>query len=270
MGHEIKTIGILGAGNMGTAIIAGLCSQGSSNIIHVHDIDESRVTLLAEKYSIKAEKNTESLCGSSDVIIIAVKPDMVAEILDQLRMCWSDEKILVCIAAGITTAAIEKRVGSSVKVIRVMPNTPALAGKGMSVLSPGSAADDKAMEVTDSIFRAIGRTSRLPEKLMDSVTGLSGSGPAYVFTFIQALADAGVKEGIPRDTALLLAAQTVLGSAQLVLENMEDPFTLRGRVTSPGGTTIAGIHVLEKAGFSGIVMDAVEAAVKKSRSIGEQ
>jgi len=145
-----------------------------------------------------------------------------------------------------------------------------MVGEGMSVLSPNDHVDEQSLLEVEQIFAKIGRVAVLPEKLMDAVTGLSGSGPAYVFTFIQALADGGVKLGIPRDKAVMLAAQTVLGSAKYVLESGEDPSTLRGRVTSPGGTTIEGIHVLERSGFSGIVMDAVEKAAQKSQKLGER
>jgi len=182
----------------------------------------------------------------------------------------SGDTIIVSIAAGVTIAAMEQAAGGDKKLIRVMPNTPSVAGEGMSVLSPNKNIDAKALDIVENIFSQIGKVLVLSEELMDSVTGLSGSGPAYVFTFIQALTDGGVKMGIPRDKSLVLAAQTVLGSAKLVLETGEDPISLRGKVTSPGGTTIEGVHILEKKGFSGIVIDAVEAGTLKSRKLGEK
>jgi pyrroline-5-carboxylate reductase len=163
---------------------------------------------------------------------------------------------------------MEKLLGADKKIIRAMPNTPALIGEGMTVLSPNSSLDNESLEAVKEIFQLTGNVLVLPEKHLDAVTGLSGSGPAYVFTFIQALADGGVKMGIPRKEAELLSAQTVLGAAKMVLEGGKGPVELRNSVTSPGGTTIEGLHSLEKGGFSGLVMDAVEAATKRSKNLG--
>ena len=263
-------IGCIGAGNMGSAILGRLSKSRGPEGIRVNDIDARKAASLADGFGIAAAGSPESLVRDSDIVIIAVKPDAVAALLSAIRGSLTPEKIVVSIAAGIRLSVIEQAIGASMKIVRVMPNTPSLVGEGMSVLAPNGAVDEKSLKAVTDIFSEIGRVRVLPEKLMDAVTGLSGSGPAYVFTFIQAMADAGVKLGIPRDTAVILAAQTVMGSAKYVLETGEDPMALRGRVASPGGTTIEGIHVLERSGFSGIVMDAVESAALKSQRLGEK
>ncbi len=270
MTARLKTIGFIGAGNMGSAILGRLAkSQGPKKIL-VYDIDAARAGALAGEPGIDVSGSPEELARDSDIIIIAVKPDAVEEVLALIRGSMTPEKTVVSIAAGVRLCAIELALGDAIKIVRVMPNTPSLVGEGMSVLAPNDTVDEESLKAVIDIFLEIGMVRVLPEKLMDAVTGLSGSGPAYVFTFIQAMADAGVKLGIPRDSALILAAQTVMGSAKYLMETGEDPMTLRGRVASPGGTTIEGIHVLERSGFSGIVMDAVESAAMKSKRLGEK
>jgi len=266
---ENLNIGCIGAGNMGAAIILGLASDIPAKNLMIYDIEKSRTDLLSEKYGIISSGSIQSLADNSDIIIIAVKPDTVAEVISKIKNTIKN-KVIVSIAAGVTIDSIEKEAGKSCKIIRVMPNTPALTGEGMSVLSPNKNIDNTTLQKVEKIFSGIGRVLVLPEKMMNAVTGLSGSGPAYVFTFIQALTDGGVKMGIPRSKALILAAQTVMGAAKMVMETGEDPAALRSSVTSPGGTTIDGIHILERAGFSGIVIDAVEAASEKSRILGEK
>ncbi|MBN2158975.1 MAG: pyrroline-5-carboxylate reductase [Spirochaetes bacterium] len=265
-----KSIGCIGAGNMGSAIVSRLAAGGDSRILTVYDIDARKAADLARAGGIAQSESLESLVRASEILIVAVKPDTVGIVLDAVRESISPDAIVVSIAAGVSIGAMEKALGPSAKIVRVMPNTPAMVGEGMSVLSHNRNVDTASLREVEGIFSQIGRVIVLPEKLMDAVTGLSGSGPAYVFTFIQALADGGVKLGIPRDKALILAAQTVLGSAKYILESGEDPMSLRGRVTSPGGTTIEGIHVLERCGFAGIVMDAVEKAAQKSQKLGEK
>ncbi len=265
-----KRIGCIGAGNMGGAILSRLAAGADPSHISVYDIDAGKADALAHGTGISVAKSPEDLARTSGIVIVAVKPDAVAAALGAIKGAVSSDALVVSIAAGIGIAAMETILGQSRKIVRVMPNTPSMVGEGMSVLSPNGAVDDNSLLEVEQIFSKIGRVLVLPEKLMDAVTGLSGSGPAYVFTFIQALADGGVKLGIPRDKALILAAQTVMGSARYVLETGQDPMALRGKVTSPGGTTIEGIHVLERSGFSGIVMDAVEKAAQKSQRLGEK
>jgi pyrroline-5-carboxylate reductase len=262
----MKTIGIIGLGNMGGAIARGIV-----------DREEYRVTgydpaplALENMHTLHLEMApTLEICAKqSDIIIVAVKPAMVPQVLSDIAK-ETHGKTVVSIAAGVTLKTIEGCLDSSTEAVRVMPNTPALIGKGMSVLSARSSLSEEILHEVESLFSAIGETAILTEELMDAVTGLSGSGPAYVYTVIQALADGGVRMGLTRNIAQKLAAQTVMGSAAMVLESGKDPFTLRGEVTSPGGTTIEGVHALEKGGLSGTLMDAVTAATEKSRKLGK-
>ena len=265
-----KRIGCIGTGNMGGAIMSRLAAGADASLLSIYDIDAAKAETLSKKTGIALAKSAGALAGASDILILAVKPAMIAEVIREVKSSLSSGSVIVSIASGITITAMEKALGQTGKIVRVMPNTPSMVGEGMSVLSPNVNVDENSLLEVEQIFSKIGRVLVLPEKLMDAVTGLSGSGPAYVFTFIQAMADGGVKLGIPRDKALVLAAQTVLGSARYILESGEDPMVLRGKVTSPGGTTIEGVHVLERSGFSGIVMDAVEKAAQKSERLGEK
>ncbi len=265
-----KIIGCIGAGNMGAAILVRLAGSYDPKYLRAYDIDPSKTDTLLRDCSIGTEQSPESLAGNSAIIILAVKPDVVATVLESVKKNVSADKLIISIAAGVKISSLEQILGASTKIVRVMPNAPVLVGEGMSVLSPNSRVDNDSLLEAEQLFSKIGRVMVLPEKLLDAVTGLSGSGPAFAFTFIQALADGGVKLGIPRDKALLLAAQTVYGSAKYVLDGVEDPISLRNRVASPGGTTIEGIFTLERSGFAGIVMEAVEKAALKSLKLGER
>ncbi len=269
-GIDGKRIGFIGAGNMGSAIISRLSSSEKNVRVTLFDIDRDRAEALAGEYRVTAEASIKDVVKGSDICILAVKPPDVSAICEEIKNTISDDTLLVSIAAGITISHIEGILSKSKKIARVMPNTPALVGAGMSVIAPNKKVDNNELSAITEIFSIIGKVLVLPEKYMDAVTGLSGSGPAYVFTVIQAMTDGGVKLGLPRDKAQLLAAQTVLGAAKLVIETGEDPISLRGKVTSPGGTTIEGVHVLERSGFSGILMDAVEEAALKSAVLGEK
>ncbi|RPI95911.1 MAG: pyrroline-5-carboxylate reductase [Spirochaetales bacterium] len=263
------TIGIIGAGNMGGAIAAGLARAPGGVPVRCFDTDTARAEALVRGFGVEPAASIGEMAGTCDIIILAVKPDALQAVLKDLKGIPSG-KLIISVVAGASTELIEKTLPPAQKVIRVMPNTPALVGEGMTVLSAGAHADADSMALAVELFSNIGKTMVLPERLMNAVTGLSGSGPAFAFTMIQAMADGGVKSGIPRERALFLAAQTVLGAARMVLETGDDPAVLRGRVASPGGTTIEGLHVMERAGFSGIVMDAVEAAALKSARLGEK
>lgn len=267
MDLEKLTIGCIGLGNMGSAICTGLAQSLHKYSIMGFDTDSSKVKALSSKIALRTASSIQELSENSDVIIIAVKPNVVEKVAKELSQ-KPKKTIVISIAAGITLPKLSKWLGDSYRIIRCMPNTPALIGEGMSVLSTVSATEND-IKIAEAIFSAVGKVMILPEYLMDAVTALSGSGPAYVFTFIQAMADGGVKAGLSRNDALTLAAQTVLGAAKMVLQG-EEPITLRGKVTSPGGTTIDAIHVLEKNGFSGIIIDAIEAAYIKSKKLGEQ
>lgn len=254
---------------MGNAIISNLSKNINAANLHCYDIDNTRIESLKTQYGITGSGSIKNLAKKSDIIIIAVKPDTVDSVLKDLKEHVAG-KIIISIAAGITIESIRKALKTPKSIIRVMPNTPALIGHGMSVISTENNAEEKDLKIAEQIFSFMGKILVLPEKLMDAVTAVSGCGPAYGFTLIQAMTDGGVKQGIPRDKALLLSAQTILGAAQMVLKSYEDPITLRGKVTSPGGSTIEAVHVLEKAGFSGIVMDAIEAAKNKNTELGNK
>lgn len=266
---ETVSIGIIGAGNMGGALARGLAKSYRPENIGIFDIDGEKAGKTAKSMKIKHAETLKNLVDNRTIIILAVKPDGIVPVLNEIKSYIGSEHVIVSIAAGISLGAMQRAAGQQVKIVRAMPNTPAILGEGMTALCAGESVTGDEMATVLRIFQCAGRVLEVPERLMDAVTALSGSGPAFAFTFIQALADGGVKMGIPRDKAATMAAQTVLGAAKMVLESADDPITLRGRVASPGGTTIEGIHVLERSGFSGIVMDAVEKAAIKSKKLGE-
>ena len=264
-------VGFIGGGNMAEALIQGLL--GSKTIIPadcwVCDIIEERLSYLKKKYGVKAINDTPQVIRSSRAVILAVKPQNVEKALSALAPIWSPEKVLISIAAGVPMSYLSDFFPKAAKIIRVMPNTPALVLSGISALSKNDVANEKDLVLAESIFKAIGETVRVEESQLDAVTGLSGSGPAYVFQFLEGLTEGGVKMGLARSIALKLAIQTVWGASQMA-RKMDWPLSqLKEMVTSPGGTTIHGLHVLEKAGFQGILMDAVEAAANRSKELGE-
>ena len=260
MDHKI---GIIGLGNMGSAIARGISGSFPGENIYIYDINPDKNKEIPQ---VKATPYIDEVIDSSTILIIAVKPDKVNEILLKLI---NYKGIIVSVAAGIKLEILQKSAGADKNIIRAMPNTPAVSGCGMTVLSPGENIQPDEVDSVQEIFSTTGKVIVLDEKYMDAVTGVSGSGPAYVFTFIQAMADGAVKMGIPRDYAQILAAQTVYGSAKMFLDKSENPIKLRDDVASPGGTTIEAIHVLEKAGFSGIIINAIEAAALKSKELGK-
>ena len=263
MNQKNHKIGIIGLGNMGSAIANGISGSFPGKNIYAYDINPEKIK---EFPDVQTTLYIDEVIDSSTILIIAVKPDRVNEILLKLN---NYKGIIVSVAAGIKLESLKKSAGPDKKLIRAMPNTPAVSGCGMTVLSPGENIQPDEIITVQEIFSTTGRVIVLDEKFMDAVTGVSGSGPAYVFTFIQAMADGAVKMGIPRDYAQILAAQTVYGSAKMFLDKSENPIKLRDQVASPGGTTIEGIHVLEKAGFSGIIINAIEAAALKSKELGK-
>lgn len=259
-------IGCVGAGNMGSAILSRLSEKLDKSGLICFDTDNSRLQLLKKELGIKTAESVAGVAEQADVIILAVKPDALPAVCAEID---TKEKIIVSIAAGISISTIKKNLKLTNRVIRVMPNTPALVGEGMSVVCPEPGVDKESEDTVKEIFSCIGEVMVLPEKYIDAVTALSGCGPAYAFTLMQAMIDGGVKMGIPREKAQILASQTVLGAAKMVKKYAEEPIILRGRVASPGGSTIEAIHILEREGFSGIVMDAIEAAGKKSEKLGK-
>ncbi|MEI8355598.1 MAG: pyrroline-5-carboxylate reductase [Deltaproteobacteria bacterium] len=264
-------VGFIGGGNMAEAIIKGLLAGGvSSSNITVSEPLEKRRNFLSETYKVNVSTDNGAVVSAASLIIMAVKPQVCVKILEGIANDNFHGKLVVSIMAGVRTGTIEAALDSGVRVVRVMPNTPALVLEAATAICPGSCATTEDVALTTTIFNLLGKTCQVEEKLLDAVTGLSGSGPAYVFTFIEALSDAGVKNGLPRDVATMLAAQTVFGSAKMVLETGEHPALLREKVTSPGGTTIAGLHVLELAGFRGTVMTSVDAATNRSSELGKK
>jgi pyrroline-5-carboxylate reductase len=264
-------VGFIGGGNMAEAMIQGLLAAKTivPSDCWVCDIIEDRLTHLKSKYGVMAVSDTPQVIRSSRAVILAVKPQNMEKALTALAPLWSKEKLLISIAAGVPISYIEGFFEKKPKVVRVMPNTPALVLAGISALAKNEAADEKDLALAESLFQAIGETVRVEESQLDAVTGLSGSGPAYVFSFLEGLIEGGLKMGLPRSVAQKLAVQTVLGAAQMA-RKMDWPISqLKEMVTSPGGTTIHGLHVMEKAGFHGILMEAVEAATRRSRELGQ-
>ncbi|UQA64040.1 pyrroline-5-carboxylate reductase [Polyangium aurulentum] len=267
-----RRIGFLGGGSMAGALIRGLLhsSTVTADQIQASDVKEERRAELERVYGIKATDDNEALVRWADVVVISVKPQIVDRVLGSIAAGLGEGDLVVSVAAGVPIEAIEARLPSSARVIRSMPNTAAIALAGATAIAPGSHATREDVEVARALFEAVGRCVVLDESLLDAVTGLSGSGPAYVMLMIEALADGGVKVGLGRDTALLLAAQTVYGAAKLQLETGEHPGRLKDMVTSPGGTAIAGLHTLEAGGLRRTLIDAVEAAATRSAELGEQ
>jgi len=265
---EIK-LGFIGVGSMGGAIIRGLVGGGRvprENLIY-YDPDPARQTQMHELGVAAALDNAEVM--HAPVVILAVKPQVMAAVLAGIKAYARPWHLIISIAAGVSLDVLEGACPRS-RLIRVMPNAPTLVGAGMAALAPGSSITPDDLALALELFRAVGEAVVVEERLMDAVTGLSGSGPAFVAVFIEALADGGVKMGLPRPLALTLATQTVLGTARLCHEEQLHPAMLKDLVTSPGGTTIAGLHALESSGFRGAVMDAVTAAAARSQELGKK
>jgi pyrroline-5-carboxylate reductase len=265
------TIGFVGTGNMGEALIRGLLKVGVAEPSQVVGSDprSDRTAELAEKYGIRTTTDNREIARQADIIILAVKPQVMERVLDEIGPEIHAHALVISIAAGVPLSAIEARLPQA-RVIRTMPNTPALVGAGATAIAVGGHATGDDLKAARRIFDSVGMTVALDEAQMDAVTGLSGSGPAYVFLVIEALADAGVKVGLSRHHAQALAAQTLLGSAKLLIETNEHPGRLKDMVTSPGGTAIAGLHTIEAGGLRTTLMDAVEAATKRSQELGTQ
>jgi pyrroline-5-carboxylate reductase len=267
-----KTIAFLGAGNMAEALVKGLLRAEVADPQEVLCTDrrKERGIELTARYGVRFDTSNPKAAELADIIVLSVKPQVMNHLLEEIAPALNPSKLVISIAAGVPIEAIERKVGHGVRIIRTMPNTPALVGAGATALSPGKHATEADLEQAKALFDAIGKAVIVDEPLLDAVTGLSGSGPAYVFLIIEALSDAGVKVGLPRYTAQELAAQTVLGSARLLIETGEHPGRLKDQVTSPGGTAIAGLHTLEAGGLRTTLMNAVEAATKRSKELGEK
>jgi len=267
-----RTIAFLGTGNMAEAIIKGLLRAGIAKpegIIATGRRTE-RLEELKRAYGVRTTQDNLAAAREADIIVLSVKPQAMDKLVVQVAPALDHRKLVISVAAGVPIAALERRLGAGARIIRTMPNTPSLVGAGACALARGEHASEEDLAVASRIFQAVGITTVVEENLLDAVTGLSGSGPAYIFLVIEALSDAGVKVGLPRYTALKLAAQTVLGSAQLLIETNAHPGQLKDQVTSPGGTAIAGLHTLEAGGLRTTLINAVEAATRRAKELGEQ
>jgi len=262
--------GFSGGGNMGEALIKGLLQSGRAKPANIYVFDPAtyRTEHLQKTYGVTPVGNNQALVNRAGVIVLAVKPQNVDEVLKEIGAGLKEDQLVISIAAGVTLARIQGAIAAQVPVIRVMPNTPALVLSGAAALAKGKYTTAEHMTLARNMFESVGLVVEVEEKYMDVVTGLSGSGPAYIFVLLEALTDGAVRLGLPRDQAKLLAAQTILGAAKLALETGDHPGRLKDMVTSPGGTTAAGLYVLERGGFRGLVMEAVAAATLRCQELG--
>jgi pyrroline-5-carboxylate reductase len=265
-------IGFLGSGNMAGALMSGLLRSKSVDAAQIRASDprSERLAELRAEHGIVTHTDNAELVAWANMIVLAVKPQTAPKVLDECGPSIGPGHLVVSIAAGLPIRAIEARVGKGTRIVRAMPNTPAIVQAGATAVSPSDTATDADLAAARALFDAVGKTVTLDEAHLDAVTGLSGSGPAYVMLFIEALADGGVRMGLPRDVALTLSTQVVYGSAKLLLDTGEHPARMREMVTSPAGTTIAGLSALEARAVRGAVMEAVEKATLRSTELGKK
>jgi len=267
-----KKICILGTGNMGEALVSGLIGSASSkpeNIICT-DVREATLKTVQKEYGVRTTSSNPEAVADSDIVIYAVKPQIMAAVLNETADKLDMSKLIISIAAGVPMEAIESCLDKKLRLIRVMPNIAAAVKEAATAVAAGKHATQEDIKLAMTVFNSIGKTVFIPENyLMDAITGLSGSGPAYIFLIVEAIADAGVKVGLSRQEALFLAAQTVLGAAKMLIETEEHPGQLRDRVTSPGGTAIAGLATLEQGGLRTTLINAVDVATNRSKELGE-
>jgi pyrroline-5-carboxylate reductase len=267
-----KKIGMIGSGNMGTALIDGLIRSGAAQAENIicSDASERQLAGMGEKYKVTTTTDNIAVVKAADIIIYAIKPQIMAGVLKETADYLDMNKLVISIAAGVPLEAIESLLKKDLRLIRVMPNVAVAVREGATAIAAGAHASGDDVKLAQAIFDSVGKSIFLKENyLMDAITGLSGSGPAYIFMIVDALADAGVKVGLSRKDALFLASQTILGSAKLLLETNAHPGQLKDSVTSPGGTAIAGLHTLEKGGLRTTLINAVEAATQRSKELGE-
>jgi pyrroline-5-carboxylate reductase len=270
MAEATARIGFLGAGRMATALAQGWLRAGlvrADACLASDPLPPARQAFTTETGCSAIADNRE-VVAASDLIVLAVKPQSMAALMEEVRPALKG-RLVVSIAAGITLRQLKAGLGPGCRLIRVMPNTPCLVGASASGYTPGEGATPDDIALVDRLLNAVGVAFGVPEHLLDAVTGLSGSGPAFVYLMIEALSDGGVRVGLPRDVATALAAQTVLGAAKMVLQTQTHPGLLKDMVASPGGTTIAGLHALERGGVRGALMDAVEAATRRATELGQ-
>jgi pyrroline-5-carboxylate reductase len=269
--NQVPRIGFLGAGKMATALARGWLKAGLTRpdrVMASDPLPEAQQAFAAAS-RIQAGADNREVVKSSDVLILAVKPQSMASLLTEIRPLVTNRHLIVSIAAGISLQQLATGLGGERRLIRVMPNTPCLIGASASGYSPGGTSTAEDTALVDRLLKAVGLAFCLPESMLDVVTGLSGSGPAFVYVVIEALSDGGVRMGLPRDVSTALAAQTVFGAAKMVLETGSHPAVLKDMVASPGGTTIAGLHALERGGLRAALIDAVEAATKRAAELGK-
>lgn len=255
---------------MATALAAGLIRSGitAADRLLASDVSAAARDAFREATGVRATDQNAEVLAACDVVVLAVKPQAAGEVLQPLLSQWRPEHLLISIVAGTPLAQLRAWTSARCRIVRVMPNTPCLVGAGASAWAAGESATEADGGLVQRLLSTVGTAVAVPERLLDAVTGLSGSGPAYVFEIIEALSDGGVRMGLPRATATCLAAQTVLGAARMVLETGEHPAALKDAVASPGGTTIAGLHALETGGLRGTLMNAVQAATLRSQELG--
>lgn len=264
-------LGFIGAGNMANAIMRGVIARGivQPNGVCAFDVDVDKLNRLSAELGICAAKDNRQVVLNSDIVILAVKPNTYERVLLEIKDCLEERHILISIAAGITVDFIKQIIGDRCKVVRTMPNTPALVGEGMTALCTNHDLLPDELRAVKNILHSLGEVEEVPENLMDAVTAVSGSGPAYVAMFIEALADGGVLAGLPRDVAYRMAVQTVIGTARLLIESRKHPGEIKDMVSSPAGTTIEAVRYLEKLGFRSAVIEAVNACMLKAKAIGK-
>ncbi|HSQ89442.1 pyrroline-5-carboxylate reductase [Romboutsia sp.] len=264
-----KTIGFIGCGNMAKAMIGGIVKSKlvSSNNINASALSQSTLDAINNEFKINTTTDSREIVKNSDIVIVAVKPNVYDTVLESVKDLIDNEKLIVTIAAGKTIASVENVIGSDKKIIRTMPNTPALVNEGMSALCKNQNITDEELNIVKTIFDSFGKSEIVGEYLIDAVIGVSGSAPAYVFMFIEAMADAAVAAGMPRPQAYKFASQAVMGSAKMVLESGKHPGELKDMVCSPGGTTIEAVKTLEEKGLRNAVIKAMEDCIEKSKEM---
>lgn len=265
-------IGFIGWGAMAQAVSLGILRKGLTEASNISVTDVvPQILDIAAKEGLQRWESNKDLVQSSDIVVMAVKPQMVGPVINEIASSWTKNKIMVSICAGITIETYQEGLGSDAKIVRVMPNTPCLVGEAATAFAGSSSCEEWELDLVHGMFSAVGgATHRVPEYLLNTVTGLSGSGPAYVYMMIQALSDAGVHGGLPRNVSLSLAVQTVLGAAKMVQDSGQHPSVLKEAVTSPAGTTIAGVRTLEKMNFNSAIIEAVETARARSESLSQK
>jgi len=266
-----KRIAVIGAGNMGGALLKGMLRMpwARPELFTVSDKDGKRLSALGKQLKVKTTESNRKAVRGADIVILAVKPQVLDSVLEEIRGELDEGQVLVSVVAGVRTERISSSVKKKMSVIRAMPNISALVGESATAISPGKHSSRTDVKTAREILESVGTVVEVQEYLMDAVTGLSGSGPMYVFLIAEGLSDAGVKVGLSRETASALAIQTLLGSAKMLKETNMHPATLKDLVTSPGGTSIAALHSLEKSGLKAMLIDAVEAATKRSAELGK-